>query len=56
MVAFQSRPRYEHITGQAEGVGTVPFLQNHYRVMYVAVQKFNPEVGAPRRLTLVALH
>ena len=56
VAAVQRRPRYGHVTGRAVGVGAVPFLQNHYRVPHMAVQKVDPEVGARCRPPLAAHH
>ena len=48
MAEVQRRPRYEHVTGRAEGVGAVTFLQNHYRVLHMAVNEVDLEVGVHR--------
>ena len=46
MAEVQLRPSYEDVTGRAAGVGTVPFLQNHYRVPHLVIHEADPEVGA----------
>ena len=46
MAAVQRCTRYDRVTGQAVGLGSVTFLQNHYRVPHVAVHKVHMEVGA----------
>ena len=46
MAAVQRCTRYDRVTGQAVGLGSVTFLHNHYRVPHVAVHKVHTEVGA----------
>ena len=52
---------YKHVkgrdgTGRAAGVGSVPFLQNQYRVPHVAVHAVDTKVGARRHLPLAPPH
>ena len=54
MAAVQSHPGSKHVTVEAAGVGAVTFLQNHYRVLNMAVHRVNPEVGARRLPPLAA--
>ena len=52
---------YKHVTGRdgpgrEAGVGSVPFLQNQYRVPHVAVHAVDTKVGARRHLPLASPH
>ena len=47
---------YEHVTIQAVGVGAVILLQNHYRVLHLAVNEVDPEVSMCRPPPLAVTH
>ena len=45
MPAIEGVAWHKHVTLGAPGVGSVPFLQDNYCVLRVAVRKLKPEVG-----------
>ena len=48
--------RKKNVSGREVGVGMINFLHNHYRVLHVAVQKVNPEVGMRQHPPPTDLH
>ena len=56
VAVVECHPRHKHVTFRSAGLGTVPFLQNHYSVPHVVVHKLNPEVGVHRCLPSATLH
>ena len=46
----------KNMSQNGRGVGEVTFLQNHYRVLHVAVHEVNPEVGKYACFPFADLH
>ena len=56
MVAVEGCLWYKYVAGREARVGAVPFLQNNYCVLHMAVHKVNPEVDTSCLPTPTALN